>query len=126
MKPSTLGGMAAAWICLTLATAGTGVAIVEQHAAAEREQIEAERVQPGYVACTSLYHLDRFNQAKHRQQIEMMMEDECLPTERLAEFPFVVLNEGTVEVNKVRLFLPDDQYADLFVPADAIKNRGAL
>lgn len=117
--------MGAAWFLLALAGIGTGLAIQEQQLLAERGQV-VERVKPGFVACTSAYYLDQFNQAPHRRQIGLMLDDECLPTERLAEYPFVVLNEGTSEVNRIRLMLPDDQYADLYVSVAAVTDKGNM
>ena len=78
-------------------------------------------VTPGYVACVSLYHLDQYNQATHRQQVKIMMDSNCLPTDVITEHPVLVMNEGTTQFYKIRVFLPDDQYADLFVPAGSIK-----
>ena len=78
--------------------------------------VAPERVQPGYVACVSAYMLDAYTQSPHRRQIGMMLQDECLPTDRLADYEYFVLNDG-----RVRVMLPDDQYADLYMPAEAVR-----
>lgn len=78
----------------------------------------ADRIQTGYVACTSAYYLDQYEQAPHRRQVGMMMADDCLPTERITDYPFMVMEPG--EVSRVRLLLPDDAYADVYLFDDAI------
>lgn len=77
-----------------------------------------DRVHTGYVACTSAYYLDQYEQAPHRRQIGMMLNDECLPTDRLTDYPFMVMESG--EVSRVRLLLPDDAYAEVYLFDEAI------
>lgn len=96
-----------AYMCLTIAA---GIALAYGDVPAH------ERVRPGYVACVSPYMLDVYTQSPHRRQIGMMLQDECLPTDRLADYDYVVLNDG-----RVRVMLPDDQYADLYMPAEAVR-----
>jgi hypothetical protein len=75
-----------------------------------------QTVKPGYVACTTAYMLDQYQQSPHRRQIGMMLQDQCLPTDRLADYEYLVLNDG-----RVRVMLPDDQYADLYMPVEAVR-----
>lgn len=97
-----------AWLLLTAAAA--------LHLAATTPYAATERVKPGYVACISAQHLELFNTATHRSQIELMMQSDCLPTERLAEHPFTQLDD----TGRIRVYLPDDQYADLYVAPVAL------
>lgn len=116
--------MRAAWFLLALGVAAASLAHVEQQALEERG-VTAERISAGFVACVSEYHLEQYEVATHRQQVGIMMQDDCLPTERLAEYPFIVMNEGRAGVERVRLFLPDDSTADLFLPVAAV-TKGIL
>ncbi len=76
------------------------------------------QIQTGYVACTSAYYLEQYELATHRQQVSIMMDNNCLPTENLTEHPAILLESG--EVSLVRLMLPDDQYADVYLYEEAI------
>lgn len=116
-KPAT--HMRVAWFLLALGVAAASLAHVEQQAL-EARGVTAERISGGFVACVSEYHLEQYEIATHRQQVEIMMQDDCLPTERLAEYPFIVMNEGRPGVERVRLFLPDDSTADLYLPVAAV------
>lgn len=118
-KPAT--HMRVAWFLLALGVAAASLAHVEQQALDARG-VTAERISGGFVACVSDYHLEQYEIATHRQQVEIMTQDNCLPTERLAEHPFVVLNEGGTAkgIERVRVFLPDDQFADLYLPVAAV------
>lgn len=112
--------MGMAWLFLSLAATATALAIQEQQILAERGA-ELERVKAGYVACTSEFYLQEFNQATHRVQVGMMLNDHCLPTDVLAEYEYKTLNEGgRAGVERIRVFLPDDSTADLFVAVAAV------
>lgn len=108
-----------AWLLFALAGVAASLGYVEQQAL-EARGVTSERINGGFVACVSQYHLEQYEIATHRQQVEIMMQDNCLPTERLAEYPFIVMNDGSVDVEHVRLFLPDDSTADLYLPREAI------
>lgn len=123
-KPTT--NMRTAWLFLSLAAIGTGLAMQEQQILKERGEPVAQ-VQPGHVACISEFYLEQFTIAAHRQQVALMTQDWCLPTERVIEHPFVVLNEGGTNkaIERIRVFLPDDSTADLYVPVAAV-TKGIL
>ena len=106
--------MAAAWALLIASGISTGFAI-----ALNERTGPAERVKSGYVACISAYALEQYEQAPHRRQIGLMMQDECLPTDRIADYDFEALGIG--KTSKVRLFLENDQYADVYLPVEAIQ-----
>lgn len=108
------------WFLLGLLT-GLGAGMIIVGHATKKVDAPTEinsQIQTGYVACTSAYYLDQYEQAPHRRQIGMMMDDECLPTDRLTDYPFMVMETG--EVSRVRLLLPDDAYADVYLFAEAI------
>ena len=98
---------------------GAGM-IVSEHAT---KKVDApteinSQIQTGYVACTSEYYLEQYELATHRQQVGIMMDNHCLPTDNLTGHPAILLESG--EVSLVRLMLPDDQYADVYLYEEAI------
>lgn len=117
--------MFAAWTMLILAGIGTGLAIEEQRKDAERP-IELDYVKPGFVACTTQGTMEMYLASDSRDQVKMYVSQNCLTTDVLAGYPFVILNQGTSKVYKIRVALDDDQFADLFVPIEAITNQGVL
>jgi hypothetical protein len=75
-----------AWLLLT--AAGALYILATPHAA-------IERLKPGYMACTNTGN--------------------CVPTDKLTEYPFTQLDDG-----RIRVYLPDDQYTDLYVAPEAL------
>ncbi len=125
MNTPPLTSMRAAWFMLILASIGTGLAIAENEADKARG-IEREYVKPGFVACTSQGAMELYQGSNTRHQVELYMSEKCLTTDVLVAYRFVVLNEGTPTINKIRLELDDDQFADLFIPVEAITDKGAM
>lgn len=80
----------------------------------------ADRVRAGFVACSSGYLLEQYELATHRMQVGMMTRDQCLPTERLTDYPFVVLESGPVSM--VRLAVDSKHYSDVYLPIEAIRH----
>lgn len=102
----------------TCIIAGITIGLLVSTTPASSDSLPPLHVQPGYVACTDEVSLSLYDAAQHREQVGMMMDDLCLPTERLSEFPFVVLAQSG-QTAEVRILLPDDRYADLYMPIEA-------
>jgi len=106
----------------TCVVAGLTIGLVIATTPASPNSHPPLHVIPGYVACTDEVSLSLYDAAPHREQVGMMMDDLCLPTERLADFPFVVLSNSG-QIAEVRILLPDDRYADLFMPIEATESE---
>lgn len=117
--------MTAAWVMLILAGIGTGLAIAENEADKARG-IEREFVKAGFTACATQGALELYQQSNTRERAALYLDDLCMSTDTLTSYRFVVLNQGTATINKIRLELDDDQFADLFVPVEAITDKGPL
>ena len=125
MNQAPRTSMFAAWTMLILAGIGTGLAIEEQRKDAERP-IELEYIKPGFTACATQGILELYQQSTTRDRADMYLDDMCMSTDTLGGYRFVVLNEGTATIYKIRLELEDDQFADLFVPVESITEKGPL
>ncbi len=88
---------------------------VEQRKA-EPVQTSAVVIQSGFVACVDEVAAQ---QALIIDDINVLVDsDRCLPTEEVKDHPADILGEFG-QLYLVRVYLPDDQAADLFVPIGA-------
>lgn len=75
---------------------------------------EQQSLNPGFIACITPNQLEKFHLADPRQKISALKHGNCIKTEYLDGNPFSALDDG-----RVRIYFPDDQYADLFVDSGA-------
>lgn len=107
MTPSTI--MSTAWVMLACAVVCAAVYFETD------KPSEQQSLKPGFIACITPNQLEKFHLAEPRQKIAALKHGNCIQTEYLDGNPFSALDDG-----RVRIYFPDDQYADLFVDLGAL------
>lgn len=77
-------------------------------------------VKPGYAACIQDELLTQFITGSERMQTQLLEQRLCVATNLLA-YEFDVLGWGSFGVRHVRVWLPDDQSVDVYLPMEAVQ-----